>query len=269
MINTGKIKFPFLPKNPVYINHYIGHDNANLNRLAANTSPGIGCPHPSKSAALADPNYVGFMRDYAHRIKDTKRGKRWRKPYKTVPCRLIATPNATESVDGSVKTRYALVYPLPELGIENQFIRPLLDHLATQPNYVINVALHREICKKNSYGLDISKSDTSLPAGLIEVALYVIRSHLSFDRYSTGEIPYSTNSLERLWQHYKRYILRTPVEVNGEITYFENGIPSGCLATNLLTSICGIILQALVHDEECPYSLRQYGDDSVLSLIHI
>lgn len=257
-ITSTQHNIPFLPSKCIRPFHF----NDRLNELRAPTSPGLFAKYKTKSECLDDRAYVNFMRDYAHRIKD-EHDKR--KPYKTIPSRLFATPGAKQRADGTVKTRIVVGAPLPELGIENMFIRGFIDHLKTIP-YVQSPETHHQFwCNRGSFGTDLKNSDTSMPGALVECALMLIRSRLRFTEYQGGAIPYSTTSLEKLWRHYVKYVLNTPVEFEGRIHYFNDGIPSGILATNLLTSLCVWLAHFCAHLGDCKYDLSQYGDNSVIA----
>lgn len=168
------------------------------------------------------------------------------------------------------KTRLVWGYPLEMTIMESRFARPLIKHfLGYQTTMAFgqskfNLGARVERINQSygqTYGLDFSKFDSTVPRRLI---------HVAFSILSTW---FSPEDLERYgWSQIVKYFVYTPIVMpNGKLyTGKRHGVPSGSYFTQMIDSIVNTLIQFWLSNE-LGYSLSWenllvLGDDVLISI---
>ena len=168
------------------------------------------------------------------------------------------------------KVRLVWGYPLEMTIIESRFARPLiatfLERTTTMAFGLSKFVLGGRVAKIDdsygqTYGLDFSKFDSTVPANLI---------HAAFDILKTW---FDGNDLDALgWDVIEDYFIHTPIVMMNGKCYFgkRHGVPSGSYFTQLIDSIVNTMLQFWLANLE-HYSLSWegfmvLGDDVIISI---
>lgn len=170
------------------------------------------------------------------------------------------------------KTRLVWGYPLEMTIMESRFARPLIKKFMSitttmafgQPKFVLGARVERiNSSYGQTYGLDFSKFDSTVPNRLIHLAFSILGTWFSEeDKAKFG------------WSNIIKYFLYTPIVMPNMKLYRgkKSGVPSGSYFTQLVDSIVNTLVQFWLA-EECGYSLNWekfmvLGDDVIISIPH-
>lgn len=183
-----------------------------------------------------------------------------------VPSPCIA--NARTQLGG--KTRLVWGYPLEMTLLESRFASRLIERymemITPMAAGISKFELGGRISSiegayGQTYGLDFSKFDSTVPRKLIEIVFSILATwYTEEDRKNLG------------WDAIVRYFIYTPIVMPNQKLYRGKkfGIPSGSYFTQLVGSITNCLIQFWLA-EECGYSLNNekflvLGDDVILSI---
>ena len=185
------------------------------------------------------------------------------------------------------KTRLVWCYPLTMNIIESLFARPLIDRFKTfntpmhfgVPQRVTSSKLRRAADRYlYSYSLDYSQFDASLSRELIFAAFRILSSWFKFDDGTEDvlgeelwpELGLNGPTQSDVWNIIVNYFVTSPIVMpDGDVYYGRrNGVPSGSYFTQIIDSICNVILMGMV-DSKFSLHLREeqlfvLGDDCLL-----
>lgn len=158
------------------------------------TSAGFSFPRYKKCEVIEEAFQLSKM--ISHRLKNITKHKDQFKIYQ--PPAKIGTRGHLSPID-AVKTRLIYVVPFEIVGLEQQFVKPIINHLAKNPNTAIHFGedamprlrdlLTRNINdrKETAYSLDWSKFDQNIPNEVIELAFNMLESHIDFTRMDCSQ----------------------------------------------------------------------------------
>nr|WRQ64728.1 RNA-dependent RNA polymerase [Durnavirales sp.] len=182
----------------------------------------------------------------------------------------IKTPNpciAFARTQQNNKTRLVWGFPLEMTMLESKYARPLIDNFMLIPTPMSIGLMKPElggrllgICnkKKNIYGLDYSKFDSSISSTLIRYSFDILKTWFEYID-------------ENEWSIIVNYFCSTPIVMpNGNLyTGKRHGVPSGSYFTQLIDSVVNVILIGALSSK---FQLDIYhrelfvlGDDSIFA----
>lgn len=140
--------------------------------------------------------------------------------------------------DMEYKDRVVWCIDAATVGIESQYARPAIDRIAGScmcyagglDNHAISKFLHNHCMPKNWLSIDYSKFDQTIPSWLIHSCFSIITEW--FPDYCMKEL----NWIEDRFIH--TYVLR----YDGTLFQKHHGIPSGSHFTQLVGSMCNLIM---------------------------
>lgn len=168
------------------------------------------------------------------------------------------------------KTRMVWGYPLEMTIVESRFAYPLIQLFLDLPTTMAfgqsKFILGSRVEAINqtygqTYGLDFSKFDSSVPKKLIEVAFSILSTWFTKEQLA-----------EYGWDKIIKYFIHTPIVMPNQKLYLgkKHGVPSGSFFTQLIDSIVNTMVQFWL-SEEIGYSLSWekllvLGDDVLISI---